>query len=93
MLVKKIVDDLKKITGQEARLETVLAVYEQVNKWLLSAKIQAEREKIREKRNSDKDGKDAPPTRKQLRFIEDLGGDPKGFKTKREASAWIEKHM
>jgi len=80
-------DELILRTGQEISLTAAVPVFEQVNKWLLSDRIQSERGKVR----SDKETTmDEPATPAQIKFIKDLGGHVVDGMTKKQASQLIE---
>lgn len=70
-------------------IEIINQIYDVVNRWMISDRIQKERA---EHGKTQEESQAAAPTEKQLKYIESLGGDPAEFKTKDQASRWIEKN-
>lgn len=78
---------LKPKMGQLPTFEMTTTIYEEVNKWLISDRIQEER---RDSRTDKEKKEDEPATEKQLKFIKDLGGTIHDGMTKKEAHKVIE---
>jgi len=73
--------------GQMPTFEMTNSIYHETNKWLISDRIQKEREGGR----TDQESRDGEPaTQKQLSYIKDLGGVVRDGMTKGEASTMIE---
>jgi hypothetical protein len=75
--------------GDKISMDSIRSVFEQVCSFDRGER--AGQQRIDERKAKEESGAEKP-TEKQLSYIKYLDGDPDKFKTKSEASAWIEKN-
>jgi len=88
-LYLKVKDKIHALTNRPPVIEEAIEVFRSVHNWQMNKTIDKQQTARQEKREEKQD---QPPTEKQLVYIEALGGNPNEFKSRREASAWIDAH-